>query len=114
MGGPVVINFWRTDWTECREEFPYLQEIYQTESPPLVLLTINQGESLAEVTDFIEDNNYSFPVLLDTDYAVSLYYGIFGIPITYFIDKDGVIQQRKFGGYQSTAEIEAHLELIMP
>ena len=79
-----------------------------------MFLTINNRDSLAAAVGFIEDNDYSFPVLLDTDYAVSLEYGIFGVPTTFFIDKDGIILQRKFGGYQSTAEIEAHLRLIMP
>jgi len=80
----------------------------------MVLLAINQTESLATVTDFIEDNDYSFPVLLDTDFAVSLEYGVLGIPMTYFIDKDGVIQGKKIGGFLDTAEIEGYLDTIMP
>ncbi len=79
-----------------------------------MFLTINTEDSLADAVAFIEDNDYSFPVLLDTDFAVSLKYGIFGVPITFFIDRDGIILERKFGAYQSTADIEEHLELIMP
>ncbi len=79
-----------------------------------MFLTINAEDSLANAAVFIEDNNYTFPVLLDTDSGVSLEYGIFGVPTTFFIDKDGIIRKWKLGAYLNTAEIEADLRSIMP
>ena len=83
-------------------------------SPPLILLTINITESLETVTDFIEENDYSFPALLDTVNAVSLVYGVSGIPVTFFIDKDGIIRAKKIGGFLNTIEIYSYLGTIMP
>ena len=91
-----------------------MQEVYQTKLPPFVLLAIDQTESLEAVTDFIEYNDYSFPVLLDTDYAVSLEYRVLGAPMTFFIDKDGIIRGKRIGAFSGTAEIEDYLDTIMP
>ena len=60
------------------------------------------------------DNNLSFPALLDTDGNVSLDYGVSGIPVTFFIDKDGIIQATRLGSFSSADEIEDYLNLIMP
>jgi peroxiredoxin len=69
---------------------------------------------LATVADFIEENDYSFPALLDTDDNVSLDYGVSGIPVTFFIDKAGIIRAKKIGGFLNTTEIENYLGTIMP
>jgi peroxiredoxin len=60
------------------------------------------------------DNNLSFPALLDTDGNVSLDYGVSGIPVTFFIDKDGIIQATRLGSFSSADEIEDYLNPIMP
>lgn len=60
------------------------------------------------------DNNLSFPALLDSDNYVSLEYGVSAIPITFFVDKDGIIQAKKLGYFKSVADIEDYLALIMP
>ena len=62
----------------------------------------------------MESNYLSFPVLLDTNQKVALEYNIRGIPTTFFIDKDGIIQIVKVGAFLSTAEIEKNLKKIMP
>ena len=79
-----------------------------------MILAINKADSLAKVVEFMENNDYSFPVLLDTDYAVSLDYGVSRIPITFFIDKDGIIQATRLGSFSSADEIEDYLNPIMP
>jgi len=112
-GSPVLVTFWRSTWPHCVKEVPYLQEIYQEKAPPLVFLTVNNRDSLSEAAAFIENNNYTFPVLFDADYSVSLEYGIPGVPTTFFIDKDGIILARKVGAWESTAGIEAYLRFIM-
>ncbi|UCE98376.1 MAG: TlpA family protein disulfide reductase [Dehalococcoidia bacterium] len=83
------------------------------ESPPLVFLTIDAEDSAVEVAKFLQENDYTFPVLLDVDSSVSVDYGIFGVPITFLINKEGIIQKLKIGAYKSTTEIEEDLKLII-
>jgi len=79
----------------------------------LVILAVNIGEAPSTVRDFIQSNNFSFPVLLDTNEEVALEYNIRGIPTTFFIDKDGIIQVIKVGAFQDAAEIEKSLSKII-
>ncbi len=79
-----------------------------------MLLSINLRETPSKVEEIMIDNNLSFPALLDTDGNVSLDYGVSGIPITFFIDKDGIIQATRLGSFSSADEIEDYLNPIMP
>ncbi len=65
------------------------------------------------VKEFTESNYLSCPVLLDTNQEVALEYNIRGIPTTFFIDKDGIIQDKKVGAFRSATEIEASLRKMM-
>ena len=115
QGSPVMLNFWATWCPPCRNEMPYLQQIYEEwQDKGLVILTINLRESTYTVRQFMQDNNYSLPVLLDTNGNVSNKYDVAAIPTTFFIDEYGVIQARKVGSFSSKQQIEDYLIQIMP
>ena len=114
-GKPVLINFWATWCRPCIFEMPYIQEIYDEWSGKgLMVLAINRGESSSKVEQFLQSNNLSLPVLLDTKLDVFRRYNIRGIPTTFFIDKDGIIQEKIIGAFTSKAPIENRLSKIMP
>jgi len=115
LGKPVLINFWATWCPPCRSEMPYIQEIYEEWSDKgLVVLAINIGESSSTVEDFMQSQNLSFTVLLDTKQDVAQSYNITGIPATFFIDKDGIIKDKVIGAFQNKAQIENRLSEIIP
>ena len=114
QGKPIVINFWATWCSPCTYEMPYLQQIYDEESAKgLLVLAINIGESSAKVRQFIESNDFSFPVLLDTKRDVAQDYNIQYIPSTFFIDKYGIIQEKIIGAFPSKIAIEENLSKII-
>jgi len=114
-GKPVLINFWATWCRPCVFEMPYLQEIHDEWSGKgLVVLAINRGESSSKVEQFLQSNNLSLPVLLDTRAVVSQKYNIRWFPTTFFIDKDGIIQEKIIGRFTSKAPIGNRLSKIMP
>jgi thiol-disulfide isomerase/thioredoxin len=111
-GKPVLLNFWATWCGPCRLEMPLLQEIYEDpgwSERGLVIIAVNLKESGATVQKFVEENNYSFAVLLDISGRVGTLYNTRYIPTTYFIDKDGIIKDIRVGAFQSRAEIEQKL-----
>jgi len=113
-GKPVLINFWATRCPPCVSEMPYLQEIYNEWSETeLMLLAINIGESSTKVKEFLQGHNLSLPVLLDAKQLVARKYGISAIPTTFFIDKDGIIQEKVIGAFPNKAEIEKRLNKIL-
>lgn len=114
-GKPVMLNVWASWCGPCVNEMPLIQEVYDTWADDgLVILAVNSGESTAHVKQFIEAQGFSFPVLLDGDQTVTLGYNVRGIPATFFINPDGVIEEIKVGGFTSQAQIEASLKKILP
>jgi len=115
QGKPVLINFWATWCPSCVSEMPYIQEIYEEWSDKgLVVLAINIGESSSKVEEFMQSHNLSFTVLLDTKQNVAQKYNFQYIPTTFFIDKDGIIQEKVIGPFQNKTQIENRLSKIMP
>lgn len=114
-GRPLLINFWKTNCPPCRHEMPYLEEVYAAQKDTeLVMLTINIGESPATISDFLQNNDLSLPVIIDTDAAVARTYALPGIPTTFFIDRDGIIKSKVIGAFPSKAAIDSRLSEIMP
>jgi len=115
QGKPVLINFWQIRCPPCRSEMPYIQEVFEEWSGQgLVVLAINIGESSSKAEMFMEGHNLSFPVLLDIEGKVAEQYNIRGIPTTFSVDKDGIIQAMRIGAFPSKAVLERSLNKIIP
>lgn len=114
-GKGVLLNFWASWCGPCRYEMPFLQRVYEEWSDQgLVILSVNIGESQPKVKEFMESFNLSFLTLLDTSEEVALKYNIRAIPSTFFIDKDGIIQDLKVGAFSSEAQLVNRLSKITP
>jgi peroxiredoxin len=112
-GQPVVLNFWATWCNPCRIEMPYLQQIYEEwQGEGLVLLAINLADDADDVASFLENYHLSFPVLIDTNLEVGICYYAISIPITFFIDENGIIQYIKVGAFTSLGQIESILNQL--
>lgn len=113
-GKPVVLNFWATWCGPCVYEMPYLQQVYEEWSDSsLVLLAISMGGTSSQVGEFLRSHNLSLPVLLDTKRDVAARYNVRGVPTTFFIDKEGIIQAVKVGAFPNKQAIYGDLEKIM-
>lgn len=98
-GKKVFLNFWATWCPPCKEEMPEIQKLYnETKDSDLVIIAVEIGEPQSEVKSFIDNNKYSFKVLLDSDQSVATKYSITAIPTSYFIDEDGNIISKSSGG----------------
>lgn len=63
-----------------------------------VVLAINELEDEAKVREHIKQYNHTFPVLMDRDNKVANQFGVFGLPVSVFIDEKGVVQEYIKGG----------------
>ena len=109
-GQPVVLNFWATWCGYCRVEMPYFEEIYnEWEDDNLVLFAINVGESSSLARSFMDYYGYTILVLLDSAKTVNRKYAISGYPTTYFIDEDGIIQDRVPGAFPDMETLEKYV-----
>ena len=91
-GKPVMINFFASWCLPCREEMPVIEKIVREYQPKgVVFLGIAVDDTDAKMKDFVAKYGVTFPVGLDKTAAIQKSFGLYGIPTTYFIDKQGVI-----------------------
>lgn len=91
-GKPVLINFFASWCLPCREEMPVLVKTAREYGPKgVVFLGIAVDDTEEKMKDFIVRYGVNFPVGLDKTSELQKSFGLYGIPTTYFIDKQGVI-----------------------
>lgn len=92
-GQPVVVNFWATWCTSCREEIPQLNAAYDRfRDDGLVIIGVDLQESDSIVRRYAQDFGMGFPIAMDRDGGVADRYRLLGVPTTFFIDREGVIR----------------------
>ena len=102
-GRPVLLNFWASWCGPCRAETPDLQRLAE-DVPSLVVLGVNQQEDPGTARDFATELRLTYPIALDRSGEVSLGYRIgLGIPVSFLIGPDGVIQHVYPGQFKQKA-----------
>lgn len=99
-GKTIFLNFWATWCPPCKAEMPDIQKIYEsydTEGEDaLVVLgvaapSMGQEGTEEEIKAFLDENGYTYPVLMDTEGELFEAYGIYSYPTTFMIDREGNI-----------------------
>ncbi|MCI0483816.1 MAG: TlpA family protein disulfide reductase [candidate division NC10 bacterium] len=98
-GKAVLLNFWATWCSPCRQEMPTIEKVYQdSKSRGLEVLAVSlDAGSKSVVKSFMQELNLEFPVLLDPEMEVLRVYRMVGIPASFLIDKQGIIRHREVG-----------------
>lgn len=63
-----------------------------------VVLAVNELEDEAKVREHIQQHGHTFPVLMDRENKVANQFGVFGLPVSVFIDEKGVVREYIKGG----------------
>ncbi|MFQ5945761.1 MAG: peroxiredoxin family protein [Anaerolineae bacterium] len=93
-GQVVLLNFWATWCPPCRAEMPALQDAYDRfRDEGFVVLGVDQFELPGQVTGFTDRFGITYPQVIDETGQTSRAYGVFRIPASFFIDREGVIQK---------------------
>jgi peroxiredoxin len=108
-GQVVLLNFWATWCPPCKLEMPTLQQHYADyQAQGLMVLGVEAGDPKTDVQDFATQQRLTFPILLDEKAAVTDLYRVDVLPITYLIDRQGVIVQ-KHTGMMTEAQVDGYL-----
>lgn len=105
-GKIVLVNFWATWCKPCTTEMPAMQASFdKLRDKGFVVLAINELEDDAKVREHIKQYGHTFPVLMDRDNKVANQFGVFGLPVSVFIDQEGRVQEYIKGGLLTEQKI---------
>lgn len=89
-GNVVMINFWASWCGPCRQEMPLLNDMYlRYRDLGFTLLGVNVEEDSTDAKKMVTELKVAFPVLFDTQNAVSKLYNVEAMPSTILVDRDG-------------------------
>ena len=97
-GKVVVLNFWASWCTPCKEENPALTDVWERyRGTDVVLLGIVFRDTAEAAREYTARLGNTWPSAIDEGGQVALSYGVFAPPETYFIATDGTIAGRHIG-----------------
>jgi peroxiredoxin len=97
-GRRVVLVFWATWCPPCREEVPHLVKLRETVPPSKLAVIGISSEPPAVIEPFAEKHKINYTLASAEDRDLEEPYGsVTSIPTTFFIDKEGVIQDVVLG-----------------
>ena len=116
QGQTVFLNFWATWCGPCKMEMPDIQALYEDwdeNAGDLVVLGvagpgIGQEGSAEDIAAFLEENGYTYPVVMDDTGTLFYQYGISAYPTTFMIDPEGNV----FGYVQGAVSREIMDDIV--
>jgi len=109
-GTPVVLNFWATNCPHCVTELYYFEAVAQESEGATKVIAINVGQTASTVQSFFGEYEPTMTVALDMNGEVFVNYcqednPRWYIPITFFVDSEGIVKHIKIGAFQSETEL---------
>jgi cytochrome c biogenesis protein CcmG/thiol:disulfide interchange protein DsbE len=97
MRGKVwLLNVWASWCEACRDEHPVLLELARARIVPIYGL--NYKDEQRDALNWLEEFGDPYTtILVDADGRVGIDYGVYGVPETFVIDRNGVIRYKQIG-----------------
>lgn len=115
-GVVVMVNFWATWCGPCKVEMPAMEALYNLfpREDFEILAVSTDAQGIAVTKPFHQQLGLTFPILHDSDFQVGLAYGARTLPMTFLIDRKGILRQRVFGArdWQSPEAVQLIRTLV--
>lgn len=112
-GRPVVVNFWASWCVPCREEAPILEKTWRAyRDRGVAFVGVDIQDSEADARAYLREFGITYPNGPDTKGRITVDYGVSGIPVTFFVDKRGVVARRWVGALREQQLVDWVNELL--
>ena len=114
-GKVVVINFWASWCKPCEQEAAELQQAWEEYEPTgqVIFLGVDYVDTEPEARVYLRKFGITYPNGPDLATRISQYFRIKGVPETYFVDQEGVLQYVQVGPFTSIDQIRAQIDPLL-
>jgi cytochrome c biogenesis protein CcmG/thiol:disulfide interchange protein DsbE len=91
-----LLNVWASWCVSCRQEHPVLVDLARHKLVTMIGLDYKDGRDAARAWLAEHGDPYSFS-LFDGDGRTGIDYGVYGVPETFVVDREGVIRYKHIG-----------------
>ncbi len=104
-GQVVVVNFWASwCYPACYEEAPVLEAGWRRwKERGVVFVGVNMQDTDDKAREFMARFSYTFPNVAERDGRTAIDYGVYGVPETFFVDRQGRIAKKIVGAVKPEA-----------
>ena len=97
-GSPMIINFWASWCPPCRQESPGFERVWQRyREQGIQLVGVDIQDTEEDALAYVNEFGLTFPNGRDVDGKITVEYGVIGLPVTFFISADGMVEGRWVG-----------------
>lgn len=111
LGRAYLLNVWASWCVACRQEHPFLNELTRNKAVPIIGL--NYKDKREDALGWLASLGNPYELSLsDSDGRLGIDLGVYGVPETFVIDKQGVIRYKQIGPITREALDKKILPLI--
>jgi peroxiredoxin len=97
-GKVVLLNFWATWCGPCKVEIPEFVRAYEAyKDQGFVVLGVSIDDTAEQLQAFAKQYKVTYPMLLNQENVEEAYGPIYGVPVSFFIGRDGLICRKQMG-----------------
>lgn len=97
-GQVVVINFWASWCTACRQEHPNFMAAWSRyRDSGVTFVGISFEDKPGDALAYMQELGGDWPLVKDPGGLTAQAYGVYGVPETFFIDQNGVVRLKQVG-----------------
>ena len=114
-GKVVIINFWASWCKPCEQEASDLRQAWEFYKPSsnVVFIGADYVDTEPEARVYLKKFGITYPNGPDLATKISQYFRIKGVPETYFVDKNGVLQYVQIGPFTSLEQIQGIIDPLI-